>query len=51
VDEDIPIADSPADWVWDRVVAFGGHDPRPARRPLESFVPVEPRLGARQEDA
>ncbi|UMG94221.1 hypothetical protein [Nocardioides sp. TF02-7] len=28
---DEPVAPSMADWVWDRVVAFGGRDPRPAR--------------------
>lgn len=29
--EDRLIAPSVADWVWDRVVAFGGADPRPGR--------------------
>ncbi len=28
---DEPVAASMADWLWDRVVAFGGPDPRPAR--------------------
>lgn len=27
---DEPVAASMADWVWDRVAAFGGRDPRPA---------------------
>jgi len=35
--DDIVVADSLADWVWDRVAAFGGHDPRPKRPTL---VPV-----------
>lgn len=30
--EDRTIAPSMSDWLWDRVVAFGGHDPRPGRR-------------------
>lgn len=30
--EDEPFADSLKDWVWDRVAAFGGRDPRPVRR-------------------
>ncbi|MGM1062511.1 tetratricopeptide repeat protein [Saccharothrix sp. Mg75] len=29
---DEPVAESMADWVWDRVADFGGRDPRPARR-------------------
>ena len=32
--DDVVIADSLADWVWDRVAAFGGHDPRPKRPAL-----------------
>lgn len=28
---DREIAESLADWLWDRVVAFGGDDPRPGR--------------------
>lgn len=29
--DDVVIADSMADWAWDRVAGFGGHDPRPKR--------------------
>lgn len=29
--DDVEIAPSLADWLWDRVVAFGGRDPRPGR--------------------
>ncbi len=29
------VADSLADWFWDRVVAFGGDDPRPRTRPTK----------------
>jgi tetratricopeptide (TPR) repeat protein len=29
---DEPVAASMADWIWDRVAAFGGRDPRPAPR-------------------
>ncbi|MFC6093398.1 tetratricopeptide repeat protein [Saccharothrix lopnurensis] len=29
---DEPVAESMADWVWDRVADFGGRDPRPAPR-------------------
>lgn len=32
--DDVVIAESLADWVWDRVAAFGGHDPRPKRPAL-----------------
>lgn len=28
---DEPVAESMADWIWDRVAGFGGQDPRPAR--------------------
>lgn len=28
-EEDLELAESLADWLWDRVVAFGGGDPRP----------------------
>ncbi|MEU4805727.1 tetratricopeptide repeat protein [Actinosynnema sp. NPDC023587] len=33
---DEPVAESMADWVWDRVAAFGGRDPRPAPRRTEA---------------
>jgi hypothetical protein len=29
--DDVEIAPSLTDWLWDRVVAFGGGDPRPGR--------------------
>ncbi|MFD6069457.1 tetratricopeptide repeat protein [Amycolatopsis lurida] len=32
---DEPVADSMADWIWDRVADFGGRDPRPAPRKTE----------------
>ncbi|MBN6038430.1 lipopolysaccharide assembly protein LapB [Amycolatopsis sp. 195334CR] len=32
---DEPVAASVADWIWDRVAAFGGSDPRPAPRKPE----------------
>ncbi|WP_340684990.1 tetratricopeptide repeat protein [Amycolatopsis coloradensis] len=32
---DEPVADSMADWIWDRVAGFGGRDPRPAPRKTE----------------
>ncbi|QXV59298.1 tetratricopeptide repeat protein [Amycolatopsis sp. TNS106] len=32
---DEPVADSVADWIWDRVADFGGRDPRPAPRKTE----------------
>ncbi|AXB44626.1 tetratricopeptide repeat protein [Amycolatopsis albispora] len=32
---DEPVAASMADWIWDRVAAFGGRDPRPAPRKPE----------------
>lgn len=28
---DVEVAPSPAEWIWDRVAAFGGRDPRPGR--------------------
>ena len=34
---DEPVAASMADWIWDRVVAFGGPDPRPARSKAEDL--------------
>jgi len=34
--DDVVVADTLADWVWDRVAAFGGHDPRPRRPALVS---------------
>ncbi|RSN56185.1 hypothetical protein DMH01_30765 [Amycolatopsis sp. WAC 04182] len=34
---DEPVADSMADWIWDRVAGFGGRDPRPA--PLKTEEP------------
>ncbi|MCW4458642.1 tetratricopeptide repeat protein [Microbacterium sp. MPKO10] len=37
-EEDVVIADSLADWVWDRVAAFGGRDPRPKRPAFVSHV-------------
>ncbi|HEX6342145.1 tetratricopeptide repeat protein [Umezawaea sp.] len=37
---DVPVAASMADWVWDRVAAFGGSDPRPAPRRVEE-VPTD----------
>lgn len=33
---DEPVAASMADWIWDRVAAFGGPDPRPAPRGTEA---------------
>ncbi|UYO97314.1 tetratricopeptide repeat protein [Microbacterium sp. M28] len=33
---DVEVAPSPAEWIWDRVAAFGGHDPRPGRHRLRS---------------
>jgi len=38
---DEPVADSMADWIWDRVAAFGGRDPRPAPLKTES-LPADP---------
>ncbi|MEV0675379.1 tetratricopeptide repeat protein [Actinosynnema sp. NPDC050436] len=38
---DEPVAESMADWVWDRVVDFGGPDPRPARR-VAASTPQRP---------
>ncbi|MFI7119394.1 tetratricopeptide repeat protein [Amycolatopsis sp. NPDC049868] len=35
---DEPVADSMADWIWDRVASFGGQDPRPA--PLKTEEPT-----------
>lgn len=37
-EDDVVIADSLADWVWDRVAAFGGRDPRPKRPALVSHA-------------
>ncbi|XVS66444.1 tetratricopeptide repeat protein [Actinosynnema sp. CA-299493] len=42
---DEPVAASMADWIWDRVVDFGGPDPRPAPRkagelPADDLPPV-----------
>ncbi|MFI7680245.1 tetratricopeptide repeat protein [Actinophytocola sp. NPDC049390] len=37
---DEPVATSMADWIWDRVAEFGGHDPRPASRKPED-VPTD----------
>ncbi|WP_233598887.1 MULTISPECIES: lipopolysaccharide assembly protein LapB [unclassified Amycolatopsis] len=37
---DEPVADSMADWIWDRVADFGGRDPRPA--PLKTEEPSAP---------
>lgn len=34
---DEPVAASMADWIWDRVVGFGGPDPRPAPRRTEDL--------------
>ncbi|MFJ5992830.1 tetratricopeptide repeat protein [Lentzea sp. NPDC092896] len=34
---DEPVAASAADWIWDRVAAFGGPDPRPAPRKAEAL--------------
>ncbi|CCH29524.1 tetratricopeptide repeat protein [Actinosynnema sp. NPDC047251] len=33
---DEPVAESMADWIWDRVADFGGRDPRPAPRRTEA---------------
>lgn len=41
---DEPVADSMADWIWDRVAAFGGQDPRPA--PLKTDEPAAEPLPA-----
>ncbi|MGY6655554.1 tetratricopeptide repeat protein [Amycolatopsis sp. TRM77291] len=41
---DEPVADSMADWIWDRVAAFGGRDPRPA--PLKTEEPAADPLPA-----
>ncbi|MFE6617247.1 tetratricopeptide repeat protein [Amycolatopsis sp. NPDC057786] len=38
---DEPVADSMADWIWDRVADFGGRDPRPAPRKTTD-LPVDP---------
>ncbi|WP_235735227.1 hypothetical protein [Nocardioides alcanivorans] len=44
--DDQHFARSLADWVWDRVAAFGGRDPRPVRREDESSAstsdPLDP---------
>ncbi|SDG26262.1 hypothetical protein SAMN05216553_106458 [Lentzea fradiae] len=40
---DEPVAASMADWVWDRVVQFGGQDPRPA--PWRPEGTTEPAAG------
>ncbi|WP_410585680.1 tetratricopeptide repeat protein [Amycolatopsis sp. lyj-108] len=37
---DEPVADSMADWIWDRVAGFGGRDPRPA--PWKTEEPSAP---------
>jgi tetratricopeptide (TPR) repeat protein len=34
---DEPVAESMADWIWDRVADFGGRDPRPAPRKAEAL--------------
>ncbi|MFK0243391.1 tetratricopeptide repeat protein [Amycolatopsis azurea] len=41
---DEPVADSMADWIWDRVAGFGGRDPRPA--PLRTEKPTADPLPA-----
>ncbi|RSN04020.1 hypothetical protein DMC63_40120 [Streptomyces sp. WAC 05977] len=41
---DEPVADSMADWIWDRVAGFGGRDPRPA--PLKTEEPTDDPLPA-----
>ncbi|WP_394363284.1 tetratricopeptide repeat protein [Amycolatopsis sp. SB7-3] len=41
---DEPVADSMADWIWDRVANFGGQDPRPA--PLKTEEPTADPLPA-----
>ncbi|UMP01356.1 tetratricopeptide repeat protein [Amycolatopsis sp. EV170708-02-1] len=41
---DEPVAGSMADWIWDRVAAFGGRDPRPA--PLKAEEPAADPLPA-----
>ncbi|MGB3437355.1 MAG: tetratricopeptide repeat protein [Actinophytocola sp.] len=38
---DEPVAASMADWIWDRVAALGGPDPRPAPRKTEE-LPADP---------
>ncbi|WP_236594301.1 tetratricopeptide repeat protein [Saccharothrix sp. 6-C] len=40
---DKPVAESMADWIWDRVADFGGRDPRPAPRRTEAS-PTDPVL-------
>lgn len=45
---DEPVAESMADWIWDRVAAFGGRDPRPAPREIGAAARRQPRRAAAQ---
>ncbi|MGW4134969.1 tetratricopeptide repeat protein [Amycolatopsis japonica] len=43
---DEPVAESMADWIWDRVAGFGGRDPRPAPLKTDPLpAPVTPLTG------